>query len=80
MEEKEMADLTFEQAFQQLEEVVGQLEKGELTLEQSLALFEKGMRLAKLCESKLDEAEQKVSQLAGMSNAGPVLRPFRVEE
>ncbi|MGB9880465.1 MAG: exodeoxyribonuclease VII small subunit, partial [Anaerolineae bacterium] len=45
-----MADLTFEQAFQQLEEVVGQLEKGELTLEQSLALFEKGMRLVKLCE------------------------------
>jgi exodeoxyribonuclease VII small subunit len=80
MEEKEIADLTFEQAFQQLEKVVEQLEKGELSLEQSLALFEKGMLLAKLCERKLDEAEQKVSQLVGVSEAGPVLRPFRVEE
>ncbi len=80
MDAKEMSDLTFEQAFQQLEQVVEQLEKGELTLEQSLALFEKGMLLAKLCESKLDEAEQKVSHLVGVSSAGPVLRPFRAEE
>lgn len=75
-----IADLTFEQAFQQLEEVVRQLESGELPLEQSLALFERGMALAKLCENKLDEAEQKVSQLVGAGSEGPTLTPFRAEE
>jgi len=71
---------TFEQAFQQLEEVVRQLESGELTLEQSLALFEEGMHLAKLCESKLDQAEQKVSRLLGVEGGKPVLTPFEAEE
>ena len=72
-------ELTFEQAFGQLEEVVRQLESGELSLEQSLALFEKGMRLAKLCEGKLDQAQQKVSQLAGIGSEGPLLEPFEAE-
>jgi exodeoxyribonuclease VII small subunit len=76
----EMADLTFEQAFQQLEKVVQQLESGELPLDQSLALFERGVVLAKLCESKLDEAEQKVSQLVGVGSEGPVLAPFGADE
>ncbi len=67
------AEMTFEQAFGQLEEVVQQLESGELSLEQSLALFEQGMRLAKLCEGKLDAAEQKVSQLAVVDGAAPTL-------
>jgi exodeoxyribonuclease VII small subunit len=74
------AELTFEQAFGQLEEVVRQLESGELSLEQSLALFEKGMRLAKLCEGKLDQAEQKVSQLVGVGSEEPALAPFQAEE
>jgi len=74
------AELTFEQAFGQLEEVVQQLESGELSLEQSLALFEKGVRLAKLCEGKLDQAEQKVSQLTGVGGEGPVLAPFTTEK
>jgi exodeoxyribonuclease VII small subunit len=73
------AELTFEQAFGQLEEVVQHLESGELSLEQSLALFEKGVRLAKLCEGKLDQAEQKVSQLAGIGSENPALEPFRPE-
>ena len=77
---EETAELTFEQAFGQLEEVVRQLESGELSLEQSLALFEKGVRLAKLCEGKLDQAEQKVSQLTGVGSEGPALAPFTAEE
>jgi exodeoxyribonuclease VII small subunit len=72
----ETADLTFEQAFQQLGEVVQKLEAGDLSLEESLALFERGMLLARLCEGKLDKAEQKVSQIAGMDSEGPVLAPF----
>ncbi len=77
---EETAGLTFEQAVQQLEEVVQQLESGELSLEQSLALFERGMLLARLCESKLDEAEQKVSQLVGLGGERTTLAPFSVEE
>jgi len=69
-------DLTFEQAFRQLGEVVEQLEGGELPLEQSLALFERGMALARLCEGKLDDAEQRVQQLVGSDVEGPLLTPF----
>ena len=72
-------ELTFEQAFGQLEEVVRQLESGELSLEQSLALFEKGMRLAKLCEGKLDQAQQKVSQLTGIGSEGSLIEPFEAK-
>ncbi len=76
----EMADLTFEQAFQQLEEVVQKLEAGDLSLEESLALFERGMLLARLCESKLDEAEQKVSQIVGVDSEGPIFGPLAAVE
>jgi len=74
------AELTFEQAFGQLEKVVQQLESGELPLEQSLALFEKGMQLAKLCQGKLDQAEQRVSQLVSVDGEEPSLAAFTAEE
>jgi exodeoxyribonuclease VII small subunit len=77
---QEMTGLTFEQAFQELEQVVAQLESGELPLERSLALFERGMALAQLCGARLDQAEQKVSQLTGAGSDGPVLTPFQGEE
>ena len=77
---KETSDLTFEQAFQQLEQVVQQLESEALPLDQSVSLFEQGMRLAKLCEAKLDQAEQKVSQLTGATEGPPTLSPFDVDE
>jgi len=56
-------DLTFEDALAKLEEYVRTLEQGELDLEQSLNIFEKGMKLAKLCGNKLDHAEQKIEIL-----------------
>ena len=77
---EDISDLSFEQAFQQLEEVVRQLENGELPLGQSLALFERGMALAKFCEGKLDQAEQKVQQLVGVDSDGPTLTSYNVEE
>jgi exodeoxyribonuclease VII small subunit len=77
---KETTELTFEQAFRQLEDVIRQLEGGALPLEQSLVLFEEGMRLAKLCEKKLDEAEQRVSQLIGDTEEAPTLSPFTMDE
>ena len=53
----------FEEALKQLEEIVQKLEKGELTLEESLALYEEGIRLSRLCHAKLEEAEGKIAML-----------------
>jgi exodeoxyribonuclease VII small subunit len=54
---------TFEQALQQLEQIVQKLEKGELPLEDSLALYEDGIRLSRLCHGKLEQAEGKIAML-----------------
>jgi exodeoxyribonuclease VII small subunit len=56
-------ELTFEQAFAELEESVRTLEKGELPLEESLALFERGQQLAAYCGKMLDSAELKIEQV-----------------
>lgn len=63
-----MADteLSFEEAFNRLEEVLQALESGGHTLEQSMALYEEGMRLAKQCNQRLDSAELKIVQLASL--------------
>jgi len=53
----------FEKALAELEAIVKQLEAGNLALEKSLALFERGVQLARACKEKLAEAELKVSQL-----------------
>ncbi|APF03876.1 TPA: exodeoxyribonuclease VII small subunit [Legionella pneumophila] len=53
----------FEQSITELEEIVRQLEKGELTLEESLKQFEKGISLARRCQNALNQAEQKIETL-----------------
>jgi len=54
---------SFEQALQQLEQIVQKLEKGELPLEDSLRLYEDGIRLSRLCHGKLEEAEGRIELL-----------------
>ena len=56
--------LSYEQAFQELENVVSALEAGQPNLEDALALFERGQALAKRCASLLDQAEVRVHRLA----------------
>lgn len=53
----------FEEALQKLEEIVEKLEKGELALESALELFEEGVKISQFCNSKLEEAEKKVTIL-----------------
>jgi len=60
---KEIQDMTFEEAFSELEDVVKRLEVGGLPLEDSLGLFERGQALASHCSALLDEAELKVKQI-----------------
>ncbi len=55
--------MTFEAATARLEEIVRQLEGGEASLDDSLALFEEGVKLVKFCNGKLETAEQKVKML-----------------
>jgi exodeoxyribonuclease VII small subunit len=63
MNEKNEQELTFEVAFRELEETVRCLEDGELTLDEAIALFERGQALARLCDEKLEKAELRVNQL-----------------
>ncbi|RIK47384.1 MAG: exodeoxyribonuclease VII small subunit [Chloroflexi bacterium] len=58
----DLIDLSYEEAFEQLEEVLQALEHGDLPLEQALTLYERGASLAAYCARKLDEAELRVRQ------------------
>jgi exodeoxyribonuclease VII small subunit len=62
-------ELSFEQAFKELETTVARLERGDLPLEESLDLFERGRQLSAHCTRLLEQAELKVTQL-GMSEGG----------
>ena len=75
----EVGSLSFEEAFKELEDIVHRLEEGGLTLDESIALFERGMKLAEHCGQKLDEAELKVSQLVLSDEGGYVTVPFEEE-
>jgi exodeoxyribonuclease VII small subunit len=57
------ANLTFEKALADLEEIVAKLEKGGLSLNESLALFEKGVKMSRFLRAELDKAERKVEIL-----------------
>lgn len=63
MTKKNAGNFNFEKALEELEQLVTAMEDGELTLEQSLQAFEKGIKLTRECQSALQEAEQKVQVL-----------------
>ncbi|MBN95062.1 MAG: exodeoxyribonuclease VII small subunit [Deltaproteobacteria bacterium] len=64
-------DLSFEDALEELEGIVSQLEQGEIPLEDSIARFERGIALARRCDERLGEAEQKISAL--MKEGGKIV-------
>ena len=72
--------LSFEESMQRLEEIVRLLERGDVPLEESLALFEEGSGLIAKCSKLLDNAEQKVIKLKKGSDGTPVELPFDTEE
>jgi exodeoxyribonuclease VII small subunit len=69
-------EVPFEQALERLEALVAELERGELPLERSLAAFEEGMRLARLCGRRLEEAEKRVQMLLEQQSGETSLEPF----
>jgi exodeoxyribonuclease VII small subunit len=63
MNDTPISEMNFEQAMSELERIVTQLERGDVPLEDSISLYEKGAELKKRCETKLKEAEQKVAAI-----------------
>ena len=59
----DVKDMSFEDAIKELETVVGQLERGDVALDDSIALYERGAALKARCEAKLKEAEEKVAKI-----------------
>ena len=75
-----MAEKSFETALNRLEEIVKNLEGGEMPLGKSLEVFEEGMQLADYCSGELEAAEKKVSLLVRESSGKYKETPFRPEE
>jgi exodeoxyribonuclease VII small subunit len=71
-----MAKKTFEQSLKQLEQIVVELESGELSLEQAIKKFEEGMELSKFCSQKLEETERKITLLVQNSSGQTVETAF----
>ncbi|HEY0784639.1 MAG TPA: exodeoxyribonuclease VII small subunit [Acidobacteriaceae bacterium] len=67
---------TFEESLKQLETIVGKLERGDLALEESIKLFEEGMRLSSDCKDQLDKAEGKVQILLRQRDGSLEAQPF----
>lgn len=58
------SEMTYEKAIKRLEEIVGLLEKNEVTLDESMKLFEEGTKLSLFCNEKLTNAKQKITEIS----------------
>lgn len=75
------ADLSFEQALSALEEIVQRLESGDVPLDQSIELYEKGEVLRKKCQSRLDAAQQRIEQIvADKDGSASGSQPFDADQ
>lgn len=70
----------FESSLEELERIVRELERGDLPLEQSLELFEQGVKLSRTCQERLNEAERRIELLTRDSHGRPAIRPFESED
>ena len=75
-----MAKKTFEQSMEQLEQIVQELESGDLPLEKAIKKFEEGIQLSKLCAKKLDETEKKVALLLEDEQGNITEAPFPADD
>jgi len=75
-----MAEKKFEAALARLEEIVKELETGDLPLEQSLKLYEEGIKLSRLCNKRLEDAERRVEILLKSKNGTVKAQPFEEQE
>jgi exodeoxyribonuclease VII small subunit len=74
-DKNDIATLSFEQALAQLEQIVQQLEKGQVGLEDSINTYERGTALKAHCEAKLKDAEARIEKIV-ITPSGPTTAPF----
>ncbi len=72
-------EIKFEDALTRLEEIVEKLEEGDLPLEESLSVFEEGIKLSRVCAKLLNEAERKVEILTKGEDGQLIAKPFEEE-
>lgn len=70
-------ELTFEEAMSALDHIVEKLEEGDVPLEKAISYYEEGMKLSKLCNDKLKNAQEKMTNII---NEQDVIEPFEVQE
>lgn len=75
--EEKNGQVKFEDALKRLEEIVGKLEDGELALDESLRIFEEGIKLSRFCSGKLEEAERKIEILMKNKDGEIEKKPFK---
>lgn len=71
-----MAEMKFEEAMKKLEDIVGKLENGNISLDESMTKYEEGVRLVRLCQKRLDEAKKKVEILVKSKDGKIKIEPF----
>jgi exodeoxyribonuclease VII small subunit len=71
-----MAKISFEKALSQLEQIVQEMEGGDLPLEKALARFEEGIALSRICSEKLGEMEKRITQLVEDGDGKALEKPF----
>ncbi|MET0753124.1 MAG: exodeoxyribonuclease VII small subunit [Pyrinomonadaceae bacterium] len=71
---------TFEASLQELEKIVRRLEDGDLALEESLKLFEKGVKLSRECQERLNQAERRIEILLKDEDGNPTLQTIGAED
>jgi len=75
-----MPKTTFEQSMKKLEQIVQELESGDLPLEEAVQKFEEGIKLSRLCSEKLDETEKKITLLLQDQKGNVSEKPFISED
>ena len=75
-----MKNKSFEEAMEELEKVVDELENNELSLDESVDKFQKGMELSKYCNSLLEEAEKKITVLIDDGEGTMIEKDFKIEK
>mgnify|MGYP001069283270 FL=1 len=76
---KKVKEISFEDSLKKLEEIVEELEKGELSLDEALKLYEEGMEFSDKCMEKLNESKQKVEKITKEGNNKYHTEPFSVQ-
>ena len=80
MKHNEPQGKTFESSLEALEEIVGKLERGDRPLEESLELFEQGIRLSRECQERLSQAERRIEVLLRDQQGRPTVSAFEDEK